>query len=580
MKKIISIITLMVFMFSSISVFALDNGIVIDDYEYDPTNYVINLSGSINGNMKEIPVTLQILSSTGDVLFAEQTISDSNDNTYSFNSVYLPIDLTTGTYTVEVSEIFYGTKKQETIDYSSIVDLYTAVNAVVSGLATATTETYAGILDPYEEILGMDKTVFTDLSTVARGYALAHFKIPTYNVPQDLTTVANREALKQTAVLLRQTYLEGIAIGEYQDILTTTDATTWLNTYYDTYNFGVDDLSTPSNEVLLKAEYTNKKSNNVFLTRVIAAKGLTTMNDIRNSIHENALVSIINTDYYTEAQRIVGDFPALFPIDTVDMAKLNPTEQGEIYGQLRPFTYANCAAVATKIDNLVDAKLQAKNNPPGEEGGDSGTGGGWGGSREDFSVNLVPPVVEPEVTPAPSFDDLSNVSWAEDEINYLAEKEIINGKAENKFFPQDNITRAEFVKILTLSMGVDIEDMVYEDISFSDVGETDWYYPYVVYCKKTGIVNGDDNNQFRPNEKITRQDIAVIIYRAVFQKQGGDVYSPEFEDNDTISSYAYDAVGCLNYNGIVKGNQDNCFEAKNNSTRAEAAVMIYRTFFE
>ena len=185
MKKIISIITLMVFMFSSISVFALDNGIVIDDYEYDPTNYVINLSGSINGNMKEIPVTLQILSSTGDVLFAEQTISDSNDNTYSFNSVYLPIDLTTGTYTVEVSEIFYGTKKQETIDYSSIVDLYTAVNAVVSGLATATTETYAGILDPYEEILGMDKTVFTDLSTVARGYALAHFKIPTYNVPQD-----------------------------------------------------------------------------------------------------------------------------------------------------------------------------------------------------------------------------------------------------------------------------------------------------------------------------------------------------------------------------------------------------------
>jgi hypothetical protein len=65
-----------------------------------------------------------------------------------------------------------------------------------------------------------------------------------------------------------------------------------------------------------------------------------------------------------------------------------------------------------------------------------------------------------------------------------------------------------------------------------------------------------------------------------FSGQSNMLYQPEFADNNSISAYAYDAIGCLNYNGIVKGNQNNCFEAKNNSTRAEAAVMIYRTFFE
>ena len=174
-------------------------------------------------------------------------------------------------------------------------------------------------------------------------------------------------------------YMEGVAIGEYQDIATATDVTNWLTSYYDAYNFGVDDLSTPSDEALLKVEYNNKKSNSLFLSRVIASKGLTTMKDIRNSIHDNALVTIVKTDYSTEAQRVVGAFPALFPIDTADMGKLNPTEQGEIYYQLNAFEYANCAAVATKIDELVDAKILSTINPSVDGGSYCGGGGGGGG---------------------------------------------------------------------------------------------------------------------------------------------------------------------------------------------------------
>ena len=593
MKKIISILTLVVFLLSSVSVFASENGIVIDNYEYDPTDYIINLSGKINGNMTGIPVTMQIKSSSNDILLAEQTTSSISDNKYSFE-VKLPIDLTTGDYTVEVSEILYETKDQKTLSYNNIMDLYEAVSTVADGILTATKDNFATVFvgdngENYDTTLGVDKTKFTDLSDTAREYALAHIKSLQYSVPTQaevMSDPAKREELKQTAVLLKQAYLEGIAIGEYQDIATATDVTTWLAAYYDAYNFGVDDSTTESvNESLLKVEYNNKKSNSVFLSRVITSKSLTTMKDIRDSIYDNVLVSIVKTDDYTEARRVVENFHALFPINTTNMRLLSPDDQGAIYNQLKSFNYENCAAVADKIDDLVDEKL----NPPsgddggndsnGSWGGSSGGGGSWGSAKDDFSINLVPPVSEPEEVPTVSFNDLENVSWAEKEINYLAEKEIVNGKAENKFYPADSITRAEFVKILTLSMGINIEDMVYEDISFSDVNEWDWYYPYVVYCKRAGIVNGDENNQFRPDDKITREDIAVIIYRAVFEKQGSEVYQPEFADNNSISAYAYDAIGCLNYNGIVKGNQNNCFEAKNNSTRAEAAVMIYRTFF-
>ena len=303
------------------------------------------------------------------------------------------------------------------------------------------------------------------------------------------------------------------------------------------------------------------------------------MQDIKKSVFDNVLLVTVK-DSGTEAERVVKLFnDDFFKVNTTNMATLTPTEQSEIYYAVSPLSFINCEAVGDEIDRLVDAKIASNGNLNGNDNNNGSSWGssGGGGGGGNFAVNLKPSVVE---TPVKAFNDLDAVSWAEKEINYLAEKKIINGKAENKFYPKDNITRAEFVKILTLSMGINVEDMVNDDTSFSDVNEWDWYYPYVVYCKKAGIVSGDDKNQFRPNDKITREDIAVIIYRAVFQKNEDVKYTPEFSDNSSISSYAYDAIGSLNHNGIVKGNQNNCFEAKNNSTRAEAAVMIYRTFFE
>ena len=586
MKKIISILTFTVFLLSSISVFAVEstNGIVIENFLYDSAKYSINISGKINGNMKGIPVTMQIISPENSLLFAEETTSDAEDNTYSFNNVQLPIDMSTGTYTVKISEIYYKTVDQKVMEYYDVNDIAGALANFVGGIPTATTATFAGLFDmkedeasdTYGEILGMDKTLFTDLSSniTAQSYILDHLKSCTYTVVDGMSS----EDLQKVAAKLKDDYLEGIAIGEYQDIKTTADAQNWLNTYYDTYEFGLQDESTLSDETKLDAEYDKKKSNTVFLEKVVASKGLKKMSDIRKSIFDNVLLVTVK-DSGTEAERVVKLFnDDFFKINTTNMGTLLPTEQSEIYYAVSPLTFINCEAVGDEIDRLVDAKIESKGNGGNNNNNDSNWGSsGGGGGGGNFAVNLKPPVVDAEIK---AFDDLDDVSWAEKEINYLAEKKIINGKAENKFYPKDNITRAEFVKILTLSMGVNVEDMVNDDTSFSDVNEWDWYYPYVVYCKRAGIVTGDDENQFRPNDKITREDIAVIIYRAVFEKNANGSYTPEFNDNNSISTYAYEAVGCLNYNGIVKGNQNNCFEAKNNSTRAEAAVMIYRTFFE
>jgi len=160
-------------------------------------------------------------------------------------------------------------------------------------------------------------------------------------------------------------------------------------------------------------------------------------------------------------------------------------------------------------------------------------------------------------------------------ISTLSDKNIISGKSEERFSPNDNITREEFVKLVVCALNEDTASA--KESGFSDVDKSAWYNSYVDRGYEIGIINGYENGKFGIGDNITRQDIAVILnnalkYKAVDTKEG----YLGFTDSDKVSDYAKEAVGILSVNGIINGYDDGSFMPRKFASRAEAAQLIFR----
>lgn len=171
------------------------------------------------------------------------------------------------------------------------------------------------------------------------------------------------------------------------------------------------------------------------------------------------------------------------------------------------------------------------------------------------------------------FTDLGGVEWAQDSIDYLYKKGIISEAADGRFRPNDSVTRAEFVKMLVGALRITDKSA---QVKLSDVSQSDWYYEYVSSAVSYGLVLGDEKGNFRPNDKITRQDICVIISRAMDKLGYGKADAGQlFYDDAQISAYAKDAVYRMRTHGIVNGTGDGGFAPLSDATRAATAKIIY-----
>ena len=208
----------------------------------------------------------------------------------------------------------------------------------------------------------------------------------------------------------------------------------------------------------------------------------------------------------------------------------------------------------------------------------TGSSGGSGGGGSSSAVSPYYPTTVNEVkneNNSSVFSDLDSVSWAKDAITSLYEKGIINGVDSKHFNPNDCVTREQFVKMLvdTLEIAGDTDSK----LEFLDVEAGRWSEEHVKRAYSAGIVEGYDNGNFGVEDKITRQDTAVMLLRALKYKDiemnEGEV---DFEDADKIAYYAKEAVGMLSAMGIING-RDGGFFPQDYATRAEAAVIIQRT---
>lgn len=144
------------------------------------------------------------------------------------------------------------------------------------------------------------------------------------------------------------------------------------------------------------------------------------------------------------------------------------------------------------------------------------------------------------------------------------------------FDPDSEVTREEFVKLLTVTFAFEDNGA---SVAFSDVGEENWCYPYVMAARSVEMVMGQDDNSFGIGQAITREDAAVMIQRAC-EIAGKNLEQTEkamlYTDAELISEYARTAVGELSKAGVLKGMEDGRFAPAASCTRAEAAVMIFR----
>ena len=169
------------------------------------------------------------------------------------------------------------------------------------------------------------------------------------------------------------------------------------------------------------------------------------------------------------------------------------------------------------------------------------------------------------------FKDIDKNFWAYEAITSLVEKGVISGYLDNTFKPNNDITREEFITILVKYLKLDTN----ADCNFVDVSKSRWSYSYIAAAYNAGIVTGNEMNMFNPDDKITRQDMAVVVARAL-NKTGGN--SEPFADESMISEYARDGVKALKEAGIINGFEDNTFRPANNAKRAEAVTIIYKIY--
>ena len=172
------------------------------------------------------------------------------------------------------------------------------------------------------------------------------------------------------------------------------------------------------------------------------------------------------------------------------------------------------------------------------------------------------------------FTDVAADRWSYTYIKQMYDAGVVSGMTPTTFEPAGDVTRAQFVTMLAGLAKADVSQ--YPATSFRDVPEGAWYAPYVNWALANGIVSGTSATTFSPDAKITRQDMAVMLYQytqrydVALQQQ---TVTP-FMDESSISAYALPAVQVLHRAGVISGMPDGSFQPLGTATREQACVVL------
>lgn len=177
-----------------------------------------------------------------------------------------------------------------------------------------------------------------------------------------------------------------------------------------------------------------------------------------------------------------------------------------------------------------------------------------------------------------AFADVREDDWFCGAVKFVNENGMMNGVAEHLFAPEEALTRGMLVTILYRAQG---EPAVNRSISFEDVDANSYYANAVNWAEQSGIVNGVSEQKFAPEETVTREQIATMMYRYAYYQEVVPAEdrsnSLDYADSAEISDYATEGVMYCTSEGIMMGKEEKRFAPLEMVTRAEVATILQRT---
>ena len=172
--------------------------------------------------------------------------------------------------------------------------------------------------------------------------------------------------------------------------------------------------------------------------------------------------------------------------------------------------------------------------------------------------------------PIRRFTDADPAAWYHDGVHYCVENGLMSGYGNGLFGPNDNLSRAQFAQILHNREGWPAVNYL---MRFADVPEGAWYTEAVRWAAAQGVVNGCGNGKFGPNDNITREQLAVMLWRYAGSPAATEK-ELHFTDADKASGYALEALRWAVENGIINGKSGGILDPQGLATRAEAAQIL------
>jgi len=263
-----------------------------------------------------------------------------------------------------------------------------------------------------------------------------------------------------------------------------------------------------------------------------------------------------------------------------NLATLNPGLGVGTHGiQVRAISYFG-TDFSSELSSSINFVVQAAT---------SGGGGGGGGGTAPPLQQAAPVVEEEEeeeyledvdvpLAAFISFLDINITDWFHNAVLTVVSQGLFQGVSDTNFAPNAAMNRAMFATVLSRLAGANLDNSASNGPSFDDVSQSGWYFAAVEWATELGVVQGIGGNNFAPNASITREQIAVMLYRYVsmmdieLQVSEGTV----FIDQASVSDWAVDAVRAIQAAGIVTGRPDGSFDPQATATRAEVATIFAR----
>lgn len=224
--------------------------------------------------------------------------------------------------------------------------------------------------------------------------------------------------------------------------------------------------------------------------------------------------------------------------------------------------------ISDMYKRLIRKQYGEKSSSASGGGGSGGSGSGSAKGGSSVSVDIASPANDFKTE---IFSDINDAEWAKGAILKLYKKNILSGRGDGRVYPNDSITREEFVAMLVRAFGLS----GHCELSFADVPENAWYREFVEKAYAEKIVFGIDGERFGSGMQISRQDLAVMVYRVLLMKNAAAEKSDKaFSDDLEIAAYAREAVYNICGLGIINGMPDGSFRPTEPATRAQTAQIL------